>query len=185
MEGDQGLYKKNKARNSDFITNIYTDVFGAKTEQKLMATLWESITIDGNYIGVVGREKIKELYDDSCIGMLLLHPLKSFRESLPIKLFEYMAAGMPVLASDFPLWKEIIEENQCGVCVNPLDLEEIRYNLKKLVNEKDLAAEFGKNGRALVLKKFNWNMEKLKLLDLYSGILGYNTAKNPKARFQE
>jgi methyl-accepting chemotaxis protein len=56
MEGDQGLYKKNKARNSDFITNIYTDVFGAKNEQKLMATLWESITIDGNYIGVVGLD---------------------------------------------------------------------------------------------------------------------------------
>ena len=57
MNGDPDLYKNNKARNTDFVTNIYTDVFSTnKEEKKLMATLWESITIDGEYIGMVGLD---------------------------------------------------------------------------------------------------------------------------------
>jgi len=57
MDGDPKLYKNNKAKNTDFITNIYADVYTEdKQKKKMMATLWESITIDGNYIGMVGLD---------------------------------------------------------------------------------------------------------------------------------
>jgi methyl-accepting chemotaxis protein len=65
MNGDPKLYKKNKAKNTDFITNIYTDVFSEKEqERKLMATLWESITVNGNYIGMVGLDITLDQFQD-------------------------------------------------------------------------------------------------------------------------
>ena len=124
------------------------------------------------YVGVIGRDEIKELYGDSYMGLLLLRPREGFKDSLPIKLFEYMAAGIPVLASDFPLWKEIIEDNQCGICVDPLNVEEVRRQLKRLFANTALAEEMGKNGRELVINRYNWNQEKEKLKEFYTGILG-------------
>ncbi len=132
---------------------------------------WKNVS----YTGVIGRKEIEELYGDSYMGLLLLRPRDGFKDSLPIKLFEYMAAGIPVLASDFPLWKEIIEENQCGICVDPLNVEEVRKQIKKLFANTALAEKMGKKGRELVIEKYNWNREKEKLQKFYFGILGdYN-----------
>jgi len=52
--------------------------------------------------------------------MVTLHPTPNHLESLPIKMFEYMAAGLPVIASDFPVWRDIVDRFQCGLLVDPL-----------------------------------------------------------------
>lgn len=128
-----------------------------------------------NYLGIVNREEIKKLYDHSYMGLLLLRPRENFKDSLPIKMFEYMAAGIPVLASNFSLWKEMIEDNRCGVCVDPLDVGEVRKQIERLLADKALAEEMGRNGRALVVNKYNWHREKEKLKDFYTQILnGFN-----------
>lgn len=128
---------------------------------------WKNVS----YLGLLDRESIKKLYEDSYMGLLLLRPRENFKDSLPIKLFEYMAAGIPVLASDFPLWREIIEDNRCGVVVDPLNVEEVRKKTKKLLANTALAEEMGRNGRMLVLNKYNWKQEKEKLKDFYTQIL--------------
>ena len=46
-------------------------------------------------------------------------------DALPVKMFGYMAAGILVIASNFPLWRKIVEGNKCGFCVNPLNYKEI------------------------------------------------------------
>jgi methyl-accepting chemotaxis protein len=118
MDGDQGLYKKNKARNTDFITNIYTDVFGAnKDEKKLMATLWESITINGNYIGVVGLDitldQFQEIVKDIKIGdlegshaFLLTHNAK-YAGHPNKELLNTQAPENPTKQKDFNLYQKI------------------------------------------------------------------------------
>jgi len=92
--------------------------------------------------------------------------------ALPNKIFEYMAAALPIVASNFPLWKEIIEGNHCGICVNPLDPKEIARVIEYLIEHPEEAKKMGENGRKAVLEKYNWENESKKLLDVYKGLSG-------------
>ena len=129
---------------------------------------WENV----NYYGFIDREQVKSIYDQSYMGMLILRPWDAFLDAMPNKLFEYMAAGIPIVASDFPLWKKIIEGHNCGICVNPLNLHEITKAISILIHNRSLARKMGQNGRDMVLKKYNWQKEKIKLFELYRKI-GY------------
>lgn len=86
------------------------------------------------------------------------------------KLFEYMMAGIPVICTDFILWKELIEEYKCGICVAPDDVEGIRNAIQYFFDNKDMAYEMGANGRKAVVDKFNWQVEANKLFELYDSL---------------
>lgn len=120
-----------------------------------------------NYVGKLTRKQVNELYGNSRAGIVLYQPAANHYESQPIKMFEFMAAGLPVIASNFPLWKKIIEENECGICVDPTNVLEARNACTKLLRNPDLAQEMGMNGRKAVVDSFNWAVEEKKLLDLY------------------
>jgi len=82
-----------------------------------------------------------------------------------------MEASFPVIASNFPLWKEIVEGNKCGVCVDPLKPEEIAKAIDYLIEQPKLREKMGKNGRIAVLEKYNWEKESEKLINLYGELL--------------
>jgi glycosyltransferase involved in cell wall biosynthesis len=82
-----------------------------------------------------------------------------------------MAAGLPVIASNFPLWKEIVEGNGCGICVDPLNPKEIAEAIKYLMKHPGSTEQMGKNGRRAVIEKYTWEKEGKKLLDLYAQLL--------------
>ena len=94
------------------------ELFKSELESK---NSWNKV----KYLGHVKREKIMEILKTSNLGLVTLHPTRSYVESLPIKMFEYMSAGLPVIASNFPEWKTIINETNCGICVDPLDPNQI------------------------------------------------------------
>jgi glycosyltransferase involved in cell wall biosynthesis len=102
---------------------------------------------------------------------VILHPEQNFLVSQPIKLFEYMAAGIPVIASDFPLWREIIQGSGCGVLVDPLDPKAIAAAVERLLTDPAWAEELGRRGRKAVEERFNWNTEEGTLLSFYSSLL--------------
>lgn len=106
------------------------------------------------------------------IGMAILAPHQNYVESYPTKLFEYMALGIPVIASNFPLYRTIVEGEQCGICVDPLRVEEIAQAILYLLKNPTVAAEMGESGKLAAEKKYNWNIEKLKLLEFYKQVLG-------------
>ena len=81
-----------------------------------------------------------------------------------------MAAGLPVIASDFPLWKKIIEDSGCGICVNPTKSDEVRRACLKLVNNRELGKKMGLAGRKYVVEKYNWSVEEKKLVNLYQSL---------------
>jgi glycosyltransferase involved in cell wall biosynthesis len=78
-----------------------------------------------------------------------------------------MSAGTPVIASDFPEWREIIEECGCGLVVDPHDPNEIAEAINYLLTHPHEAEAMGRLGRKAVEEKFNWSSEERKLLALY------------------
>ena len=126
--------------------------------------------------GAVPHEKVFGILTQSHIGIAVLHPDPNYLESLPVKLFEYMAAGLPVIASNFPLWKEIVEGNECGLTVDPLDPKEIAQAIEYLITHPEEARVMGESGRRAVIEKYNWETEGRKLLELYEKILGERVA---------
>jgi glycosyltransferase involved in cell wall biosynthesis len=113
------------------------------------------------------RNEVMKVLSQSIAGLVVLHPTSAYIDSLPIKMFEYMLAGIPVIASDFPLWREIIEGNNCGILVDPLKPEKTAEAIEWIIKHPIEAEKMGKNGYKAVLEKYNWLKEETKLLQLY------------------
>jgi glycosyltransferase involved in cell wall biosynthesis len=122
-------------------------------------------------LGPIPHEKVFDVLVRSHVGLAILHPDPNYVDSLPTKLFEYMAAGLPVVASNFPLWKEIVERNRCGITVDPLDPKAIARAIEYLITHPEEARRMGENGRRAVEEKYNWEKEGEKLLKLYEELL--------------
>jgi len=105
------------------------------------------------------------------IGLALLKSVPNYYESYPTKLFEYMAMGIPVIASDFPLYRQIVEEERCGVCVNPESPSEIAQAVQWLLENPEQAEAMGERGRRATIEKYNWDQEQNKLLAFYQSLL--------------
>jgi glycosyltransferase involved in cell wall biosynthesis len=123
------------------------------------------------YLGLVPHEKVWSYLQDADVGLLLYYPVPNSIWSRPNKLFEYMMAGLPVVASNMPGWREFIEGHECGLCVDPLDPKQIPEAIEFLITHPEEARRMGKNGRRAVLEKYNWETEGQKLLDLYEVLL--------------
>ena len=81
-----------------------------------------------------------------------------------------MAAGLPVIASNYELWRQIVEDNKCGICVNPLNVQEIAEAIIYIANHPEEARIMGQNGISAVEKTYNWANEEKKLLQVYGDI---------------
>ncbi|CAH0344870.1 glycosyltransferase family 4 protein [Bacillus sp. CECT 9360] len=123
-----------------------------------------------DYLGFLDRQQVKQVLAEANMGLVLLHPEPRFVVSLPIKMFEYMSAGLPVIASNFPLWKEIVEKNNCGLCVDPMNIEEISEAIKWILSNPEEAKIMGENGRKAVTSIYNWENESEKLIQLYQSL---------------
>ena len=86
-------------------------------------------------------------------------------------MFEYMSAGLPVIASDFALWRGIVERHACGVCVDPTDITAIAEAMRDLLRSPERVEQMGRAGRSAVLSRFNWPVAERELLSLYRELL--------------
>ncbi|MGB3485554.1 MAG: glycosyltransferase, partial [Mycobacterium sp.] len=89
-----------------------------------------------------------------------------------IKLFEYMAAGMPVISSDFPVWREIIDSAGCGLLVDPMDTDALVGAMQWVLENPQEAQAMGDRGRLAVLDRYNWDHEAEKLVSFYQPLVG-------------
>ncbi|MBN1291309.1 MAG: glycosyltransferase, partial [Candidatus Latescibacteria bacterium] len=120
------------------------------------------------FIDPVEAELIKERVK---IGLIVLHPEPRYQVSLPVKFFEYMAAGIPVIASDFPLWRKIVEEANCGLLVNPKKPENIADAIVSILKNPEKSETMGKCAYDWVRKNYSWENEQKTLLDLYNTLV--------------
>jgi glycosyltransferase involved in cell wall biosynthesis len=134
---------------------------------------WERI----QYHGVLDQLSTFRLLHTVRAGLVLFHPEPNHCEAMPQKIFEYMGAGLPVIASDFPLWRRLLGDTGCGVLVTAQDPAAIARAIEHLLTHPVEAEEMGKRGRALVLEQYNWDSQADKLLKLYSGLTNHTCAE--------
>lgn len=157
----------------DKIDNIKYVLAGKGTEGylKQLKSLagWRKV----EYVGRIPHQEIKRFYAGALAGMAINHcsQLLNMGTLGNTKLFEYMEAQLPVVCTDYPLWKDVVEGNQCGICVNPEDNNAIREAIVYLKEHPEEAAQMGKNGRKAVREKYNWAIEEKKLLEFYQKLL--------------
>lgn len=105
------------------------------------------------------------------VGLALLQNRPNFVRSFPTKMFEYMAMGLPVVVSDFPLYRQVVESAGCGLCVDPGNPRAIAAALGRLLNNPQEAQAMGRRGRRAVVEQYRWDEEAKKLLALYDLLL--------------
>lgn len=119
------------------------------------------------YLGFLSRPQVAELIAQARVGLVTHPPTGNSVEGQPTKLFEYMSGGVPVLASNFPVCRRIVESAGCGLVVNPLDPGAIAEALVWLLRHPLEAAEMGRRGRLAVTEKYNWEHEAECLIATY------------------
>lgn len=117
--------------------------------------------------GWASRTQVARLLGQARAGLVTLHPTPAYWDSYPVKMFEYMAAGLPVIASDFPLWRSILDEVKCGLLVDARDPSAIAKAMSWILDHPDEAEAMGLRGRQAVEQSYNWGKEADKLLGFY------------------
>jgi len=157
------------------LKNIRLFLIGPVVSASLKTKIKEMIWSDGlaEKVTLIGRIPLREVYKfySRCnLGLLLVHPEKNYLSSLATKIFEYMSAGLPVIASNFRLWEDFFNTNRCGITVDPLDPEDIARGIKYLVSSPNLMREMGESGKRAFLEKYNWDSEEEKLFQVYGSL---------------
>lgn len=133
---------------------------------------WHRVTA----LGSIEHTQVARLLDQACAGLCIYRPDPNSLEAVPNKLFEYMSAGIPVIASDFSEIRVIVSGARCGLLVNPIDPKSIAQAIEYVLNHPQEAEQMGQRGREAVLNKFNWANEESKLLALYEELFDPRSA---------
>jgi glycosyltransferase involved in cell wall biosynthesis len=127
---------------------------------------WQNVEFHGR----VDRAGVARLLQRARAGLIVSHPNANYVVSYATKMFEYMSAGIPVIASDFPIWRTIFERYDCGEQVNPLDVDQIATAIERCLDSPQRAREAGMRGRAAVQESYCWEPQEQSLLALYDSI---------------
>ncbi|MCH8980232.1 MAG: glycosyltransferase, partial [Armatimonadetes bacterium] len=124
-----------------------------------------------DYLGPLGRQEVAEQLSRSIAGMVLFLPFRNHVEAQPSKMFEYMSAGLPVIASDFEHWRTIMDPVGCGWNLDPSDPRAIAGAIETAIENRAASEAKGRAGMAAVEQRYNWDVEFKKLVDLYDRLL--------------
>lgn len=123
------------------------------------------------YKGYLSRGQIKCFYSEIFCGLVLFYPVPNHIYSQPVKMKEYMAAGIPIIASNFPEWIKFIKKYNCGICVDPLNINEIVMAMDWIIKNPEKAKEMGENGMRAIEQEFSWEKQEKELMSFYENIL--------------
>lgn len=145
---------------------------GSYGEELKLLNGWKMV----NYHGVLPSNEVYEkVYANSSIGIALLDYISLCKGNIGnlsnTKIFEIMYAGLPLLCTDFLLWKEIIDNEKCGIYVNPHNGDEVISAIKLLLSNPEMSKEMGENGKKAVIEKYNWNECEKELYNIYDYLL--------------
>lgn len=125
------------------------------------------------YKGYLHRKGIINVYRESAIGMCTLLNVGQYNkgDNFPTKVYEYMSMGLPVVLTDSPFARRVLEKYEFGICVQPDNSDDIASAINYLINTPVIAKQMGENGRKAISELFNWKIEEVKLLELYQEVV--------------
>ena len=128
---------------------------------------WANVT----YLGRLPYREAMNKVNRCFAGIVTFLPFPNHLESMPNKLFEYMAMGVPVIASNFETWKNIVEKEKTGICVNPRDPDDIARAISFLRCNSEFMETCAFHGRLLVINNYSWNSQYQQLHNAYKKLL--------------
>ena len=149
-------------------------LFGRRTfgDAELEQLPWfDTVRDNVHFHGYTDQRRAFPYAAHATAGLALLKPVGDYPESYTTKLFEYMALGLPVVTSDFPLYREVVERHQCGFCLSPYDPAQLAATMTYLIEHPTEACVMGERGRRAVEQSYNWTTEAAKLLEFYALIV--------------
>ena len=157
------------------ISNVKYTIVGSldkKLHEKLkLHKAWDKV----NFINKVPKKELITIYKNSLIGIVIFDytPNMGYKKGTlgNNKIFEYMYYGLPIICTDFDLWKEIIDKYKCGIYVSPNNIDEIEAAIQYLIEHKEEAYQMGQNGREAVLKEYNWSTQEKVYINVIKQIL--------------
>ena len=164
--------KKARTQKDDIQLAFLGNYYPPGLKQEMHAYLVQNdLTQNVHLLDAVPYRQVADFYGQSRIGLVLLQPVKTFEVSLPIKIFEYMMFGLPVIGSDFGHIRKYISIDRCGVLVSPEDTDQIATAMSEILLNRDLYNQYSENGRKAATSKYRWEGEFKKLMDHYKRAL--------------
>lgn len=111
----------------------------------------ENVTIRGR----IDHEEMAAALAEARIGISPLQAIPKFLLNIPVKIFEYWACGLPVIASDLPSIRPFFRNTRAGILFPPTDAHELARSIEWMLDHPEAAAEMGRQGRLAVAKRFN------------------------------
>lgn len=176
LNRNRGSVRMIKALNflpSDF--DYHFDIVGSFPEEKgLESDILTAVQPVKGRVTFHGRMEFPaavEIMSRADIGLICTQPTVNDLSGLPLKLFEYMSAGLGVVVSDFPLWHQYLKGYPAYEFVDPTSPEIISKGIMRLAEKLNGGNGVMEQDCRRVVEKFDWAPEGEKLLRLYSEIL--------------
>lgn len=174
IRGIRELCKAMEMVSSDVHLNLVGSFSEPDVEQAVRVMPgWQRV----KEFGFISRVEVRKMLARCTAGLVTFHPEPNHLMAQPNKMFEYMSAGIPVIASDFPLWRKIISASGCGLLINPMNPSEIAKAIDHFVKNPAEARRMGKNGQKAIKKHYNWQKEEQKLLQFYRQVVQEKNTK--------
>lgn len=149
------------------IAGYYGDMLASRA-QKL--PYFADVQAQLEFTGYISQERGYVLSQQCKVGLCLKDQPEDILVSHERKFFEYMAIGLPILCCDSAIYKEIVNDQQLGICADLQDAQAIAEALKKLFTQSDLDA-MQQNNVLASENRYNWEREETRLIQLYQALI--------------
>jgi glycosyltransferase involved in cell wall biosynthesis len=159
----RGVFEMFSAIKMSTLTPPLTLTIAGIISPEIERALQEKSQAPITYLGNLPVGEMQSVISDSIAGLVVFLPQPNYLECQPTKLFEYMAAGRPFVASNFPYFMQMFGPFDCGLFVDPCDPVAIRDAMEILANDLPMAEAMGQRGRSALEKYFTFETQATKL----------------------
>ncbi|ROP65143.1 glycosyltransferase [Curtobacterium sp. ZW137] len=174
LSRDRGIDVISGAASSPDFPDAWRVVTAGRIDSAVDRSRFDGLVAAGriDHRGTLAPHAARDLLLGARVGLLPLRPTPAYAASIPTKLFEYLAAGTAVVATDVPLWRELLAGADCATWVPADDPDAVARAVRRYAEHPDLLRAHAAAGRALVADRYRWDHEATALLAVYRSVWG-------------
>jgi glycosyltransferase involved in cell wall biosynthesis len=157
--------------SAEFPAGWHLDVAGGPYPDDALSVFDDAVAAGRATVhGLLSPEAARDLLLDARVGIVVLQAGTAYEKVFSTKLFEYLAAGIPVVCSDFPVWREVIEPYGCARFVDPGDPDAVARAVAWYADHPGELARQGAAARRAAVEVFDWAREEPALLGVWAAL---------------